>query len=140
LMSRSSPGLRSTPCQGFSLLEILVAFIIMALTLGVLFQVFSSGLRTAMVAEEYGEATRLAGSLLTELSGVRPLERGERSGHFEDTPYRWWASIAPMSMQEQAPTASERFDTLEIVVRVSWAAGVGNRNVELRTVRLEARR
>lgn len=139
-MSRCSPGFRSTRCRGFSLLEILVAFMIMALTLGVLFQVFSSGLRTAMVAEEYGEATRLAGSLLTELSGVRPLERGERSGQFEDTPYRWWASIAPMPMQALAPTASERFDTLEIVVRVSWAAGVGDRNVELRTVRLEARR
>lgn len=138
-MNKAAPRLHARQCRGFSLLEILVAFVIMALTLGVLLQVFSSGLRTAMVAEEYGEATRLAGSLLTEVSVVRPLERGERSGEFEGTPYRWQVAVAPLSMQALAPNASERFDTLEIVVRVSWAAGRGERDVELRSLRLEAR-
>jgi general secretion pathway protein I len=125
--------------RGFSLLEILVAFMIMALTLGVLFQVFSSGLRTAMVAEEYGEATRIAESLLAEFSGLRPLELGEQSGQVDDTPYRWHASIAPIPTEGIAPTASERFDVIEIAVQVFWRAGTGDREVELRTVRLAAR-
>ena len=138
-MNRSAPRLACARSRGFSLLEILVAFMIMALTLGVLFQVFSSGLRTAMVAEEYGEATRIAESLLAEFSGLRPLELGEQSGQVDDTPYRWNASIAPIPTEGIAPTASERFDVIEIAVQVFWRAGTGDREVELRTVRLAAR-
>jgi general secretion pathway protein I len=138
-MNRPGSRLTSARCQGFSLLEILVAFMIMALTLGVLFQVFSSGLRTAMVAEEYGEATRIAESLLAEFSGLRPLEPGEQGGWVDDTHYRWQASIVPVSTEGLAPTASERFEAIEIAVRVAWRAGTGDREVELRTVRLAVR-
>jgi general secretion pathway protein I len=126
-------------CRGFSLLEVLVAFAVLALTMGVLFQVFSTGLRTAMVAEEYGEATRMAQSLLTEYAATRPLQAGDHSGSFDGTPYRWQAEISPMSTGDIAPGAAERFETYSVSVRVSWSGGAGERQVDLHTVRLEAR-
>jgi general secretion pathway protein I len=46
--------------NGFSLLEILVAFAILALSIGVLLNIFSRGLRTAIVAEEYQQALAIA--------------------------------------------------------------------------------
>lgn len=116
-----------------------MAFVIMALTLGALYQVFSSGLRTAIVAEQYGTATQIAKSLLTEYATIRPFEAGEYNGQHEDTPYRWRASITPMDTSSFAPSASGQFQAMEIVVEVSWPSGVGERSLSLRTLRLEAR-
>jgi general secretion pathway protein I len=120
-------------------LEVLVAFVIMALTLGALYQVFSSGLRTAVVAEQYSTATQIAKSLLTEYSTIRPLEAGEYNGQREDTPYHWRTSITPIDTSTFAPTASEQFEALEITVEVSWPSGVGKRSLSLRTLRLQER-
>ena len=118
---------------------VLVAFVIMALTLSALYQVFSSGLRTAIVAEQYSTATQLAKSLLTEYATIRPFEAGEYNGQHEDTPYRWRTSITPIDTSSYAPAASEQFQAMEITVEVSWPSGVGNRSLSLRTLRLEAR-
>jgi len=42
------------------LLEVLVAFTVLAISLGVLFQIFSTGMRASRSAEEYTRATLLA--------------------------------------------------------------------------------
>ena len=42
--------------QGFSLLEILIAFSILALSLGILLKIFAAGVNTAMIAENYTAA------------------------------------------------------------------------------------
>ena len=58
-------------CVGFSLLEILVAFVIMALALGVLMRVFSGPLNSTAVADHYAEARLNAESKLASI-GVQP--------------------------------------------------------------------
>ena len=41
--------------KGFSLLEVLVAFSILAIAMGALMQVFATGLRNTALAEEWGK-------------------------------------------------------------------------------------
>lgn len=50
--------------RGFTLLEILVAFSIFTVSLGVLFQIFSKGTRAAMLGDEYSQAIIIAQSRL----------------------------------------------------------------------------
>ena len=88
--------------SGFSLLEVLVAFVILALTLSVVMRIFSGGLRNVALADGYSRAVLLAESRLAELS-VLPLE-GEASGEF-DGKYRWRSSIHPWADDSGAPGA-----------------------------------
>jgi general secretion pathway protein I len=78
--------------SGFSLLEVLVAFVILALTLSVIMRIFSGGLHNVALADDYSRAVLLAQSRLAELS-VQPLE-GEARGEF-DGKYRWHSTIHP---------------------------------------------
>lgn len=121
---------------GFSLIEVLVAFSIMALVLTVLFQVFSTGLRTAGMAEQYSVAQRLAHSLLEETTAVRPLQPGERSGEFDGTRYRWQARVEPEPDLGEG-LQSERFASYRITVQVMWDGRGGQRDFSLSTLRLQ---
>lgn len=79
--------------RGFTLLEILVAFVIMALALGVIMQVFSGALRNIGVAEQRDHAVELAQSTLVRLGADIPLAEGEQSGEDGDG-YRWHMLIS----------------------------------------------
>lgn len=122
---------------GFSLLEVLVAFVILALTLSVMMRIFSGGLRNAALAEDYSYAMLLAESKLAELS-VQPLE-GEAGGEF-DGKYRWRSTIHPWIEEAGAAGASGQLlpvRLMEIKVKVAWGEEVGgSREVGLSTLQL----
>lgn len=124
---------------GFTLLEVLVAFVVLALTLSVIMRIFSGGLRNVSVADEYSQALLLAQSRLAELS-VQPLE-GEDSGEF-DKKFRWRSAIRPWSdpaLAAKPMTQPLPVRLLEIQVKVAWGeAGGGSREVALSTLRLAA--
>jgi len=72
-------------CQeGFSLLEVLVAFTILALTLGVLLQIFSKAMAVIAVSADYDRAVAVAETQLTRVGAEIPLEIGVYSGETED--------------------------------------------------------
>ncbi|WP_231362981.1 MULTISPECIES: prepilin-type N-terminal cleavage/methylation domain-containing protein [unclassified Thioalkalivibrio] len=120
--------------QGFSLLEVLVAFVVMALTLGVLFQVFGSGLRTTTAGDEYAQASTLAQGRLALAADTPPLEAGSRSGQFEGTEFRWEQEIRTLQMDLPRP---EGVAAYHVSVRVWWPSGRGERELVLDTIRLQ---
>ncbi len=65
-----------------------MAFTVLAISLGVLFEIFSTGMRASRSAEEYTRATLLAESKLAAIGITGALEEGETTGDFEDG-YAW---------------------------------------------------
>ena len=113
--------------RGFSLLEILVAFTILALSLGILMQIFSGSLRNAEVARDQAQATALAQSLLAGPGIETTLAPGESSGNFGDK-FRWRVVVAPF--EEAAPPAENAgqrppssLALWQVTALVTWAGG-----------------
>lgn len=135
---RIAPGFN----RGFSLLEVLVAFVILALVLGVIMQIFSGGLRNASLASEYQQAVLLGQSKMAAVGIELPLRDGELSGDFEGG-YRWQASIRPyldpqmqVSAASGAPVPVLPVTLVEIELRVLWGNTMQPRTVTLKTLKL----
>lgn len=117
--------------RGFTLLEVLIAFAILAIALGAILQSFSQGLRTMSQAERYVQATLLAESKLAEVGASIPLEEGEYSGAGgEDT--AWRVDIRPYEDDAARIGDLEVIRLYRVEVEVSWEGGVPARIVTLR--------
>ncbi|MFI3154678.1 MAG: type II secretion system protein [Methylococcaceae bacterium] len=125
--------------RGFSLLEILIAFSILALSLGILLKIFSAGVNTAGVAEEYTAAVQIAESLMAGTSVQAPLQAGETSG-LENEKYHWRVSVSPFQFSaENLDVSTLSVVLFKVKVIVNWGdgnAGTDDRQVELITLKL----
>jgi len=120
------------------LLEVLVAFTVLAISLGVLFQIFSTGMRASRSAEEYTRATLLAESKLAAIGIEGALEEGETTGEYEDG-YAWRVAVRPYRLDDQdAEGLPPPIEAYEVVVTVAWGEGSGERSVSLTTLRLKS--
>ncbi len=120
--------------KGFSLLEILVAFSILAVSLSILLQIFSTGVNTAIVAEEYTIATQIAESLMAKVGVEEAMVLGEKSG-VENDKYYWQLLIEDAQRNDQEIDQDGTIQMLDIKVNVQWGEGSNARNVELNTLK-----
>ena len=132
-----------TEQRGFSLLEILVAFSILALSLGVLMQIFSGSLRNADMTHDQAQAVVLAQSLLSAAGAETPLAPGESSG-VHTGKFRWLLRVSPFLDEARAgETATVRqplpLELWEVTARVAWGgiSGSPERAVTLSTLRVQ---
>ena len=127
---------------GFSLLEVLVAFVILALVGTSLFRLFGASLNNAGAADEYSRAAVFAESRLTLLALDLPLHETSDQGTSDDGRYSWTTKVEPYvspgSTDDQARLAQllpMRLWKLSVVV--SWPGTMGNsRSFAISTVRL----
>ncbi len=137
-------NLKMNKQRGFSLLEILIAFSILALSLGILLKIFSSGINMAGVAEEYTSAVQIAETLMAQTGVETALQPGQSSGQLNDK-YNWQVVVSPYQftgMLETSDMNSQTAELFKVKVIVNWSDGnSGNegRQLELTTLRLAAR-
>jgi general secretion pathway protein I len=114
---------------GFSLLEMVVALSILALSLGALYRATGTATRTASIDEKYAYSVELARSLLAE-NGKVPASganlTGETNGGFT-----WYVKTMPLAYGRSSSP-----DTLlyEIEAGVSWIDSGKRREVVLNSV------
>lgn len=120
--------------RGFTLLEILAAFVIFALSYVTLLQIFSGGVRNAVLSQEYTEATLLAQSMIAELGIEEPLEPGSNSGEFDDK-YRWELDVTPFENEGSLPDINYRVTMMYVALTVSWGEGERVNETTLETLR-----
>lgn len=119
--------------KGFSLLEILVAFTIMGISLGILLKIFSSGVNNAVIAEDYIVATQIAESLMAKTGVETALAVGQSSG-VEGDKYQWQVTVEN-NVNSEAEQDSE-FELMAVQVLVRWDQEQQNaRTVELNTIK-----
>lgn len=121
--------------EGFTLLEVIIAFVIMALIIGATLDTFSTGLRNAALTGNYAEAIVRAESRLAVLDQSELLKSGVESGRFNET-YIWRTVVSRVVPDQDADAESTMFWLYDVAVTVSWGQGRDNREVTLQSQRL----
>lgn len=84
--------------RGFTLLEVLVAFTIMAVALAALMQAFGSGLRSSEAAQDRTLLLARAENRLAEVGTAIPLQPGRYEGEADG--YAWTVDVHPYGAAE----------------------------------------
>ena len=114
---------------GFTLIEVLVAFAILSLTIVVAVQGFAQGLRLLKLSGDHQQAALLADQKTREI--VLPKEG--REGGTEGT-FTWERVIKEIPAPELTPSGQvPKWHVYEINVQVAW--GEGKRGVGVTTLR-----
>jgi general secretion pathway protein I len=124
------------PDVGFTLLEVLIAFTLVAFVLAAVMQLYSGGLRSTGISEQRVAAAMLAQSKLAEMAAKQPLVPRVESG-LSGTGYRWRAEVRKyweMAAVEQPET--NPVVLYQLTVDVEWGPVARPRNFELTTLRI----
>lgn len=119
--------------RGFTLIEALVAFSVLAIVLAVAFQVFSDGLRQESTARRFAIATAHAENVIARIEASRSIAVGEETGVLDDG-YVWSMIVSDDSTENTGRNRAMR--PVEIGVSVRWDDRGRQREVTLRTIRL----
>lgn len=121
--------------QGFTLIEILVAFMVLTLTLTVVFRIFSEGLRNVQLSSDYSQAVMVAESQLTATGVTTPLEIGEASGAWDER-FHWQRVIETYQPWEEQKELTRKVDSYRVTVNVAWDRYEKQRRLSLSSIRL----
>ena len=102
---------------GFTLLEVLIAFAILAVAMTALMQAFSQGLRGLEVAEDYATAIMLARSKMAEVGPIIPIEEGEHTGDLANG-WQWQVVVQPFTDEDGASDESSALRLYDVQVAI----------------------
>ena len=131
--------------RGFSLLEVLVAFVILALVGTALFGLFGGSLRMASTSDEWNRAMLVAQSRLVLATSATPLREGTEAGTDDEGRIAWQTAVAPYVVPDPNPDLERVSETMptrlyRVSVDVRYAGGDGReRTISLATLKLGPR-
>lgn len=132
-----TPGRRAANCQGFGLLEVLVATTLMGLVLVVLLQVLTGAMRAQETTLEHARALQVAERALQESCTAMNLAASQSQG--QAGPYNYLVKVTPQ--YEVADQALDRVVKCSLIqVTVSWQERGSKRSVSLETIRTAVQR
>jgi len=122
--------------RGFTLIEIVVAFSLLAVGLAAAMQIAVSSMRQARSAEAFTEASLYAQSLLDGLGVGERLQEGGDSGRFGDR-YEWDLEVAPYDVASDPPIdpAMVPVQLYRLDLRVRWERGRNDYEARFSTLR-----
>lgn len=131
--------------RGFSLLEVLVAFVILSLVATAVFRLFSGALGNASAADDYSRAVLVTESVLAEAAAAQPLSEVTQSGTADDGRIAWTTKVAPYVPPDVSPDLQRAAETMpiqlyRITAEATFAApSGGQRTFALATTRIAQR-
>lgn len=128
--------------RGYTLIEVIVAFAVLALALTLLLGTLSGAGRQVRWADDAGRAALHAQSLIDQLGIGEPLAPGEREGDFEDGRFHWRLQVSPWrdpaQPPDQAPDQPQALGApslLAVSLQVAWGEAP-NQRLQVSTLRL----
>ncbi len=124
--------------RGYTLLEVVIAFGVLALALTLLLGILTNASRQVRWSGDAGRAALHAESLMDAVDVEGPLREGRRDGDLEDGRYRWvldvrrWRDPA-LAAAPLDPAAPRLF---ELQLTMEWGDGGPRERLALRSLRL----
>jgi general secretion pathway protein I len=118
--------------RGFTLVEILVALLVLSITVVAVLQLFGGGLRLVRASGDHLDAVLLAESQMAQIGG-ETLEEGVTEG--TEGAYRWTRRVLvdpTLLPKTEESEIAPRVRLARVSVEVRWGR---NRHIELVTVR-----
>jgi type II secretion system protein I len=107
---------------GFTLIEVVVAFVLLSLVLATSFEIFSRGMARSGDLDDQSRALGVAQSRLAAAALEGPLKEGDTSGEAEDRRFQWTLAVRRYEEPSAAPTPAPAgpYALYRVEVRVSW--------------------
>ena len=118
---------------GFALIEILVAVSVLAISLVVIFQLFSGGLKSRKLSEQYARGVFHAREKMAEILLIPELSEGKTQGEFEDA-YEWQAVITRV-VSEEGEEKNLPVNLMSIWIRINWREGEKEKSFVIGTLK-----
>jgi general secretion pathway protein I len=124
---------------GFTLIEVLLAFVVFALSFTVVLEILSGSMRNTVRAKEYTEVALIAQSVIDQVGLDIPLEAGTSSSG-ESGDYQWQLEINPFVGTADNAHSLELgeltgIDLLEVEFTISWGSYPREQSNRFSTVR-----
>ena len=139
-MIRSWPGFQVSSFKfpvsnrGFTLIEILVAISILSISLVVILQLFSGGLKSSRLSDRYTKGIFHAKEKMEEILLSSEFSEGVSEGEFSDS-FRWKAEIVRIEQAEEEASKLP-FNTYNIGVHIFWDEGSKEKNFAISTMKV----
>jgi general secretion pathway protein I len=141
LMQGAKRGARN--CQGFTLLEVMVALAILALGIVTVLELLSGSLHIGVKASRYTQAAVYAQNIMDRLFAQTTLQDGDERGEFPGG-YVWHARVQEIRpdddhsrLQPDRPNQTDFFHLKEIAVELNWDENGGAQSFVLRSLRTQ---
>lgn len=122
--------------KGFTLLEVLVAFTMLAVTFATVMQIIAGSARNTVKASENTKIAMLIQSKLDELGLIEKIEEGSSSGYFDDNT-SWQMEVIPFDVPYEGDFNQEfsAVELMEVRLIVITEKGGRERVTEFNTLR-----
>ena len=129
---------------GFTLLEVLLAVVILGVSLTTILLQFQTALRAGSISQERTNAVIYAKEKLESLKIEDELSESSQSGTFENG-YEWETEVSLYEYEEEDQEEDIsyedlRHETYKLRAAVKWNSGINKRQVELITLKTVTRK
>jgi general secretion pathway protein I len=126
--------------RGYTLIEVVVAFALLAFGMTLLLGSLTNASRQVRAANDSGRAALHAQSLLDQTGVGEALAVGQRDGELEDGRYRWEMKVTPFRDPAAPPRPQGQIlgapQLLQLELTMRWGAGGPRETLRLQSLRL----
>jgi general secretion pathway protein I len=136
---------RLRPTGGFTLMETLVAMMLLAISLVVILQLFSGGLKSGKMADDYTRAVFYAREKMEEYILMDDFQEGSFEGTFDEN-YRWLVDIKLVEAEDGDEKEDENekeislVDLFHVDVSVFWPVGGREKKYQINTLKISEKK
>jgi general secretion pathway protein I len=125
--------------SGFTLLEVMLAFVIFALSFAIVLQIMAGSMRSVRRASDDTQVALLAQSIIDLVGTEIPIEEGGYSGTGMDR-YQWQMGIYLYAVSEDDPRSQELaemsgVELYQVDLDIDWHNGRRDRSLHFSTIR-----